>query len=205
MPATLIIMSADPGLLQHWGALASRHPVTILNQWLPLPPPSIDVMVIIDTLLPGLPPCTDNHIAELTARYKTILVSSTPSDAEGVSWLSNGAAGYCHAFAAHGTLQQVLDVVGGGGLWVGRSLLATLLRSMQTLPAATTATVAPLTTLTEREQEVARLAAKGQSNKEIARQLDITERTVKAHLTSVFQKLGVSDRLQLTLLINGIQ
>lgn len=53
--------------------------------------------------------------------------------------------------------------------------------------------------LTPREQEVVRLIAAGASNKEIAQRLAITERTVKAHLTSTFEKLGLSSRLQLAI------
>jgi DNA-binding NarL/FixJ family response regulator len=51
--------------------------------------------------------------------------------------------------------------------------------------------------LTAREREITDLIARGACNKEIAQRLGITERTVKAHLTSVFQKLGLSGRLQL--------
>lgn len=53
--------------------------------------------------------------------------------------------------------------------------------------------------LTPRERQIIRLIALGASNKEIAHQLSITERTVKAHLTNVFQKLGLSTRLQLAI------
>ena len=60
-----------------------------------------------------------------------------------------------------------------------------------------------LAALTKRELEVARLVANGSSNKEIARQLGITERTVKAHVGAVFQKLNVRDRLQLALIVSG--
>ena len=58
--------------------------------------------------------------------------------------------------------------------------------------------------LTDREITVARYAASGQANAQIAEALGITERTVKAHLSAVFEKLGVSDRLQLALLVHGI-
>jgi len=56
--------------------------------------------------------------------------------------------------------------------------------------------------LTEREAELAWLIAQGKSNKQIARQLDITERTVKAHLNAIYRKTGTSGRLPLALLIN---
>jgi DNA-binding NarL/FixJ family response regulator len=57
--------------------------------------------------------------------------------------------------------------------------------------------------LTEREREVARAVASGASNKEIARRLGITERSVKAHTGAIFEKLGVRDRLQLSLVVHG--
>ena len=55
------------------------------------------------------------------------------------------------------------------------------------------------TELTPRETEVLRLVRQGLANKQIARRLGISERTVKAHLTSVFARIGVSDRTQAAL------
>jgi DNA-binding NarL/FixJ family response regulator len=55
---------------------------------------------------------------------------------------------------------------------------------------------APLDALSEREREVLTLVAEGLPNKQIARRLEITEKTVKAHLTSVFRTIGVTDRMQ---------
>jgi DNA-binding NarL/FixJ family response regulator len=57
----------------------------------------------------------------------------------------------------------------------------------------------PSEKLSPREQEVLRLVASGLANKQIARRLDITERTVKAHLTNVFSAIGVTDRTQAAL------
>jgi DNA-binding NarL/FixJ family response regulator len=62
-----------------------------------------------------------------------------------------------------------------------------------------------LARLTKREKQVALEAAKGLSNKEIARNLNITDRTVKAHLASSFERLKVKDRLQLALMLNKQQ
>jgi DNA-binding NarL/FixJ family response regulator len=53
--------------------------------------------------------------------------------------------------------------------------------------------------LSDREREVLTLVADGLANKQIARHLSITERTVKAHLTSIFQRIGVTDRTQAAL------
>jgi DNA-binding NarL/FixJ family response regulator len=57
-------------------------------------------------------------------------------------------------------------------------------------------TPGPLEGLTDREREVLALVAEGLPNKQIARRLEISEKTVKAHLTSVFRAIGVNDRMQ---------
>ena len=57
----------------------------------------------------------------------------------------------------------------------------------------------PADALSDREREVLKLVAEGLSNKEIARRLEISEKTVKAHLTSVFRAIGVFDRMQAAL------
>ena len=59
--------------------------------------------------------------------------------------------------------------------------------------------------LTPRQREIARLISDGSSNKEIAARLNVAESTVKAHLTAIFRKLKVSDRLQLALFVWGVQ
>jgi DNA-binding NarL/FixJ family response regulator len=58
-----------------------------------------------------------------------------------------------------------------------------------------------LSALTTRESQIARAVAEGRGNREIAVQLGITEQTVKNHLTSIFEKVGVASRLQLALAI----
>jgi DNA-binding NarL/FixJ family response regulator len=54
----------------------------------------------------------------------------------------------------------------------------------------------PLESLTDRERQVLALVAEGLPNKQIARRLEISEKTVKAHLTSAFRTIGVDDRMQ---------
>ena len=136
-----------------------------------------------------------------------IAISDVPGDQQGLDALRAGVVGYCNGHAAPTVLRQVADTVLGGGLWVGQSLLQRLLAGIARA-AAQKFTPPELTAwasgLTEREIEVARAVATGLGNKEIANQLDITERTVKAHLGSVFDKLKLRDRMHLTLLVNGV-
>jgi DNA-binding NarL/FixJ family response regulator len=104
-------------------------------------------------------------------------------------------------------LQQVATVVQQGGLWIGENLMLRLLRATARVPVPESARVedpmAWAELLTDREREVAITLAKGASNKEIGRTLGITDRTVKAHVGAILEKLHVRDRLQLSLIING--
>jgi DNA-binding NarL/FixJ family response regulator len=135
-----------------------------------------------------------------------VLLADAPDERLVLQALALGASGCCNSRAAPDVLRQVALVVANGGLWVGQSLLRQLLgattRRFDQLPQPAGA-VAWERSLSVREIQVARLVAGGGSNKEIARQLAITERTVKAHLSAIFEKLGVRDRLQLSLKVNG--
>lgn len=135
----------------------------------------------------------------LAAGVRAVVVLSwQPQQHEALQALDGGARGYCHALAAPEQLREVAVVVHHGGLWIGADLMSRVIAAVsRVLPASAPAST--LDTLSPREQEVARAVAQGHSNKEIARQLGITERTVKAHLGTVFEKLGVRDRLQLAL------
>lgn len=134
-----------------------------------------------------------------------VVLSDQPNDEEALAAFSAGARGYCNTHAASQVLIQVAAVVMQGGLWIGESL-------MQRLVSATSRFQKDVNgdppdeawskTLTEREKEVARTLARGASNKEIARTLNITERTVKAHVGAILEKLHVRDRLQLSLIVN---
>lgn len=116
--------------------------------------------------------------------------------------LEAGASGYIHYLAAAPVLEQVAQVVAAGGMWLGADLMRQLvLATARILPAAIPQ--ADLSALTGREKAVAELVAAGKTNKEVARDLDITERTVKAHLGAVFEKLRVRDRLQLALMFSN--
>ena len=136
-----------------------------------------------------------------------IILSDTPNDDQALACFSAAARGYCNTHAVPAFLQQVADVVGQGGLWIGETLMNRLVDATALIvidkPADPAESWAGL--LTPREQEVARAVAEGASNKEIARGLGITERTVKLHVGAVLEKLAVRDRLQIALIVNNVR
>ena len=133
-----------------------------------------------------------------------VVMHDEPSDDRGLQALAQGASGYCHAHATPELFRTIESVIRSNGLWVGASLLNRLVGGMgvRSTMSGRHAQHPALQTLSERERAVALCVASGKSNKEITRDLDIAERTIKSHLTAVFDKLGVRDRLQLAILLN---
>lgn len=145
---------------------------------------------------------------------RVIVLANRPDNEQALTLFSAGIRGYCNAHSTAANLRQVAAAVQAGGLWIGEALMQRLVASTQAALLKTPGTIMPpdgsglggadcFSTLTEREREVARAVARGASNKEIARHLGITERTVKAHVGSVFQKLNARDRLHLALMVTG--
>ena len=137
-----------------------------------------------------------------------VVMSPVPDQTEGLRAINQGARGYCHLYAVPELLQDVGQVVAQGGLWVGPELMERIVAATRQLlerapSAAERLPAADLSALSARELEVAQAVAAGKSNREVAEQLFISERTVKAHLGAVFEKLGVRDRLQLALHLSG--
>ena len=133
-----------------------------------------------------------------TPDVRVIVMSLRPTREEAMQAFDAGARGYCHALATPGLLTDIATVVQHGGLWIGPELMGETIRALQYFNSG----VAPESLwehLTDREREVGRWIVQGASNREIAAQLKITERTVKAHLAAMFDKLEVRDRLQLAI------
>ncbi|MGA7748825.1 MAG: LuxR C-terminal-related transcriptional regulator, partial [Gallionella sp.] len=103
-------------------------------------------------------------------------------------------------------LKQVVMAVQQGELWIRRTLTSRLAKELGEITGKNKAYQASnglLNKLTQREYDIALHVANGESNKTIAQMCAITERTVKAHLSEVFHKLGVPDRLKLALVLSG--
>jgi DNA-binding NarL/FixJ family response regulator len=165
-------------------------------------------VLLLDLTLPdldgvdGLP-----AVQLLSADTRIIVMTTSPTELEGIAALTAGARGYCHKNVDGPLLRKAVDVVARGEIWAGRTLTSQLLEELTTRAdqrqrTASARTATRLQRLTRRETEIALLVGSGASNKEIGSKLGVTERTVKAHLTAIFRKLGISDRLRLALFVN---
>ena len=163
-------------------------------------------LVVLDAGLPGLPAFDSTEWTSAVDAVDILVASVKPGDEQGRQFLAAGAKGYIHGYLSQEGLDTALKAVANGGVWMGASLLTRLLQQMNrgAAPASRTDTPAWAAKLTPREREVAEHAARGLANQVIADELGITERTVRAHISSVFEKLGVPDRLMLALLVHGI-
>lgn len=143
-------------------------------------------------------------VAACAPGWPVVAMVGVPKEEEAFSLLKAGVQGYCHVEAAFEQLREIALVVEHGGLWMPPDLMLRFLAvSTRVIPSGARE-VPQLNDLTSRELMVAEQVAHGASNREIAEALEITERTVKAHLSAIFDKLGVRDRVQLALRMNNI-
>ncbi len=205
-----LFVTHDQGLRAHWQTAFGRtKPVLIGHMDAFFQYKSASPCVVwLDLSLPLRPHWASEAWTSVlqSDHMRVIAASSNPNDNDAMLALDAGCVAYCHAFSDAATLKQVRDVVEAGQVWIGKGLMQRLLHGVDRLvPKPATPDVAWRDGLTAREIEVAVLAANGASNQSIAVQCRISERTVKAHLSAVFAKLNITDRLQLALRVHGIQ
>jgi two-component system nitrate/nitrite response regulator NarL len=139
-------------------------------------------------------------LADWSAGPQVILLTAAIDKADIIKALQLGARGVVLKESATGVLMQAIRIVMQGGYWVGRDSVSDLLRALQSLGSGTEREDRlPAFSLTQRELQIVGLVVAAAGNKKIAEALAISEKTVKHHLTNIFEKLGVSSRLELAL------
>jgi DNA-binding NarL/FixJ family response regulator len=134
------------------------------------------------------------RIVEAAPKAHVLILTALRDRARDEEALRAGARGLVLKDAAPEVLLQAIRSVAAGALWFDPRVLA----SPRAAPhAAAGGSGHDLESLTPREREIVALVAEGLRNEEVGRRLGITEKTVRNHLTAVFQKLGVSGRLEL--------
>ena len=137
---------------------------------------------------------------------RLIALTARPDSQEGLRLLRAGVRGYCNRLASAKIIAALLSTVESGEVWAGKQVTDYLLTAaLAKPPTRRIAQTGLLDQLTAREAEIAQQVAAGRSNKVIAADNSITERTVKAHLNSIFRKTGIRNRVQLALAVAQIE
>lgn len=126
-----------------------------------------------------------------------IIVTGSGADDETIlKAVAAGAKGYVDEAAAPSEFVQAIRIVNQGSVWAPRRVLSTFIERVSSSPGRIFP--AGRVTFTEREKEVLELLVAGRSNKEIGTALGIEERTVKAHVAKLMRKVGVQNRIALS-------
>lgn len=160
-----------------------------IEEALPLVPVRQPEVILLDLELPGMDGLAALPVlAAADARVRILILTAYDTDERVLGAIRGGAKGYVLKGAPLGEIARAIRAVHAGETYLE--------------PRIATKVVAELGPgrrpgmLSRREREVLRLIAGGQSNKQIAQTLGITERTVKFHVTSVLNKLGAENRAQ---------
>ncbi len=170
---------------------------------------TLDVLVVDLALLGESGVNEVSSLKDAQPNLHIVLMTNTPNQREEISAILFGAKAYCSFEQNVDLLPKVIKTVMANELWVDRKFVSRLLTEIEDITHVKHAEAQRLdkgvATMTPREGEIAALVATGSSNRKIAEQLNISERTVKAHLGVIFRKIGITDRLQLALYMNRHQ
>jgi two-component system nitrate/nitrite response regulator NarL len=164
--------------------IAHQKPDIVLLKLNPTSDPEVDIIP---------------RILETWNQTRIILMVTTDDLQIRAQAIQRGVVGIVSKAQPPQVLLKAIKKVHEGEVWLERSLMAQLLSSMSVAhrPPVVDPEAEQISQLSERERQVIYLIGQGQKNKQIAAQLCIGETTVRHHLTSIFNKLGVSDRLEL--------
>jgi DNA-binding NarL/FixJ family response regulator len=147
-------------------------------------------------------------LSQLRAAYpntRILIIGPHCDSVSQIAVLKQGARGYFDCTAAIDKLNDALRCVALGEVWIERHIVSGLIDELSHTPKISEEQQQAIDSLSRKERQVAELVSHGATNKMIANKMDITERTVKSHLTTIFQKLGLSDRLSLAIFFRDLR
>jgi DNA-binding NarL/FixJ family response regulator len=136
------------------------------------------------------------RLRRLAPRIRILVMATRSADENVDRVLRAGASGLVGKQLDFGSLLRAVRAVAAGEIWANRRAQALTLQHLTDFAAGASE---PDAQLTKREQQIVDGVARGLRNKEIARQLNISEKTVKSHLNNIFLKLGLEGRFALAL------
>lgn len=164
-------------------------------------------VVLLDLSMPGGGHSALAAIRDQSPDAKVLVLTASEDDDDVLRALKSGARGYVLKGVGAAALVEVVRGAMNGESYVSPTLAARILTELRTEgprpPERAEETTDPLQTLTRREEEILRLVASGNSNKEVARRIDLQEKTIKHHMTRILQKLNVRNRTEAAILLKG--
>jgi two-component system, NarL family, nitrate/nitrite response regulator NarL len=157
-------------------------------------------VILLDLAMPrqnGIEILRRLSAAEVPAR--TLLMMSSTEKAQVVRALKMGAYGIIQQEATSQRLFEGIRCIMSGQYWIGRDNVSDLVKALREDASSEGAPKQRRFNLTPRELEIITLVVAGYSNPEIAKKFSISEQTVKHHISNIFDKLGVSNRIELAL------
>ncbi len=159
-------------------------------------------VLLLDLKMPNLDGlATLQKLQANRIRTKVIVLTASEDKNEFVQAMKFGTSGIVLKQTATELLIKSIRKVNAGEIWLDSHTTAAVMRqfaNVEEMP-ATNAVSRERSPLSQREREIVALVAQGFKNKEMAEKMFISEQTVKNHLHNIFDKLGVSDRLELAL------
>ena len=212
---TVIVASADASVRKRWlAALMSQvilHEAEDLLQIEQILNIQQTSLIVLDSALLG-----DNTLHVLASialnapDVRVLMVRDEQHHSERITAIKAGVVGYCEHDPSPAVMCKAVAAIRNGEVWLPRALIAQLIDNFSDAvmkggeAALSEEQRQGLGSLTARELEVAHLVHKSANNKIIARELNISERTVKAHLSAIFKKLQVVNRVRLALFFNEL-
>jgi two-component system, NarL family, nitrate/nitrite response regulator NarL len=151
-------------------------------------------LILLDVSMPGGGIAALQAITKTCPTVKALMLTVSEEDNDVFACLEAGACGYILKGVGSSELVRMIQAVRNGEMTITPSLAARLLARIGTKPAVDT--VDDPSVLTPRENEILDFVARGQTNKEVARTLRLSEKTVKHYMTSIMQKLHVRNRVE---------
>lgn len=196
---TTLVLSRAPSFERHvLAAVASAGGAKLFKSSADLPEPAATSSRVLLIHAPSFKKNLSGLIPPLSARKDLFIgiAADAPNLEQMLSVTQLGARAYFNSYMADTHYHQMLRLLEAGQSWFAPELLARALElAHRTVLKGTSRS--SLNGLTSREKEIAMDVGEGLSNKQIAASRSITERTVKAHLTRIFKKLGINSRYAL--------
>lgn len=210
----VIIASTGKDKIHHWiDTLKSTYPLfffdnieSILSK---IKNQDKGVLLVVDAAL-----INEMHQLSLLCLSinKLIVVGENLSPSQQIQYIDEGAWGYADILIKKELIIRAIESVLNSEIWLERQLVLQVIKKVVARQNLTTShekisheTSKVLSSLTQREVEVVELVYSGENNGSISEKLEISTRTVKAHLSAVFRKLHVQDRFHLVVLLKDIQ